>query len=118
MRRNLRGTTAGLRGQHVNVFHLNDSDEVIAYHRWDRGGPGDDVVVVANFGARSYTEYEIGLPRGGTWHVRFNGDWGGYDGSFDDTPVHAVTAHGGGRDGMGYHGRVGLGPYSAVILSQ
>lgn len=118
LRRNLRGTTAGLRGQHVNVFHLNESDKVIAYHRWDRGGPGDDVVIVANFGARAYSDYEIGLPHGGTWHVRFNGDWRGYDGSFDDTPAHAVTGYGGGRDGMGYHGRVGLGPYSVVILSQ
>ncbi|MCA9704347.1 MAG: alpha amylase C-terminal domain-containing protein [Myxococcales bacterium] len=118
LRRNLAGHTAGLHGDHVNVFHVNDGDEVVAYHRWDRGGPGDDVVVVANFSATAYPHYEIGLPRGGSWHVRFNGDWRGYDEEFGDTPSLRTTAHEGGKDGLGYHGAVGVGPYGVVILSQ
>lgn len=118
LRRNLRGTTGGLRGNHVNVFHVNEGAKVIAFHRWDRGGPGDDVVVVANWSGQAFASYELGLPRGGTWHVRFNGDWKGYDGDFGDTPSHRVTAWDGGRDGLPYHGTVGVGPYSVVILSQ
>jgi len=118
LRRNLRGTTQGLRGGNVNVFHVNDGAKLIAFHRWDRGGPGDDVVVVANFSEQAFTSYELGLPRGGTWHVRFNGDWKGYDAEFGDTPSSRVTAWDGERDGLGYHGTVGVGPYGVVILSQ
>lgn len=51
-RRNWHNHTRGLRGQHVNIFHVNHADKVIAYHRWDHGGPGDDVVVLLNFGNR------------------------------------------------------------------
>jgi hypothetical protein len=31
------------------VYHLQDESKVIAFHRWDKGGAADDVVVVANF---------------------------------------------------------------------
>jgi hypothetical protein len=33
----------------VNVLHVNPDAKVIAFHRWADGGPGDDVVLVANF---------------------------------------------------------------------
>jgi 1,4-alpha-glucan branching enzyme len=118
LRRNLGGTTRGLRGEHVNVFHVNDTDKVIAFHRWASGGPGDDVVVILNFSARAFTQYDLGLPRGGTWRVRFNSDWTGYDAGFGGTASNDLTASAGARDGLGYHGSVGVGPYSAVILSQ
>ena len=49
LRRNLQGTTRGLTGQSLNVFHRDDNNKTLAYHRWDAGGTGDDVVVVANF---------------------------------------------------------------------
>ncbi|MFQ3588524.1 MAG: alpha-amylase family glycosyl hydrolase, partial [Fimbriimonadaceae bacterium] len=49
LRRNLTGQTRGLTGPHVHVFHSNNANKVIAYHRWMNGGPNDDVVVVANF---------------------------------------------------------------------
>ena len=65
LRRNWWNDTRGLRGQHVNVFHVNDRDKVIAFHRFDQGRPGDDVVVVLNFANRAYDSYRIGFPRGG-----------------------------------------------------
>ena len=37
MRRD-RGRYRGLQAQRVNVFHVNDADKVIAFHRWDDGG--------------------------------------------------------------------------------
>ena len=73
LRRNLSGTTRGLCGGSTNVHHVNNADKVIGYHRWDKGGPRDDVVVIANFAGRSFYSYKIGLPRGGSWRIRFNG---------------------------------------------
>jgi 1,4-alpha-glucan branching enzyme len=118
LRRNVDGHTAGLTGNGVNVFHVNDGAKVIAFHRWKNGGPGDDVVVIANFSATAFPSYDIGFPRGGTWHVRFNGDWTGYSQDFANTSANDVTAYGGGMDGLGFHGTTAVGPYSVTILSQ
>jgi len=118
LRRNSANQTRGLQGDNVNVFHVNDTDKVIAFHRWDRGGAGDDVVVIANFSSRAFRSYDLGLPRGGTWKVRFNSDWRGYSSAFDGTESNDLTAWSGGRDGLGYHGTAAIGAYSVVILSQ
>jgi 1,4-alpha-glucan branching enzyme len=118
LRRNWFDHTRGLRGQHVNVFHVNDVDKVIAFHRWDRGGPRDDVVVVANFANRAYDGYEVGFPRGGRWRVRHNSDWWGYGEDFGNQVSHDPLAVEQGRHGLPFRADVGLGPYTAVILSQ
>jgi 1,4-alpha-glucan branching enzyme len=118
LRRNWFDTTQGLSGHPVNVHHVNDADKVVAFHRWDAGGPGDDVVVLANFADRAYDGYRIGLPRGGRWRVRFNSDWRGYSPAFTDHPSWDCEADAGGADGMAFSGSIGLGPYAAVILSQ
>jgi 1,4-alpha-glucan branching enzyme len=118
LRRNWQNNTRGLRGDNVNVFRVDDQSKVIAYHRWDAGGPGDDVVVVANFSGRWFQDYRIGMPRGGLWHVRFNSDWNGYSSDFGNTTTLDTDANGGGEDGMGQSASFQLGPYSAVIFSQ
>jgi 1,4-alpha-glucan branching enzyme len=118
LRRNWFDRTRGLRGHEVSAFHVNDRDKLIAMHRWDRGGPGDDVVVLANFSSRGYDSYRIGLPRDGTWRVRFNSDWRGYSSVFGDHPSYDVGAIGSGRDDMQWSGDVGIGAYTAIILSQ
>ncbi len=118
LRRNWFNTTAGLRGPHVNVFHVNDTDKVIAFHRWENGGWGDDVVIVANFADRAYENYTIGFPRGGDWKVRFNSDWNGYSPMFGNQPGYNTTAHYGGCQGMPFHGDIGFGSYACLILSQ
>jgi 1,4-alpha-glucan branching enzyme len=118
LRRNRSGNTGGLRGNHVNVFHVNDADKLVAYHRWRDGGPGDDVVVVANFADRTYPAYRIGFPRGGAWRVRLNSDARVYDGSFGDAPGYDAWAGGPGADGMPCAGDVGIGPYTILVLSQ
>ena len=118
LRRNLDGTTAGLLGNHLSVFHVNNAAKVIAFHRWDKGGPGDDVVVATNFSNKAFASYIIGLPRSGTWHVRFNADDVAYSPDFKGTPSADVTANAGGRDGQPANGSVALGPYATVILSQ
>lgn len=123
LRRNLDGLTRGLTGPHVNVHHVNHIEKIIAYHRWQDGGPGDDVIVVANFSHRAYEGYGIGLPHPGRWQVRFNSDDHRYDGDFENTLCPAVVAAGFPKqhapfDGLPCWGNVVLAPYSVLILSQ
>lgn len=118
LRRNWFNNTRGLRGQNVNVHHVNNSDKMIAFHRWENGGPGDDVIVVANFADRNYDSYTIGFPRGGTWYVRFNSDWNGFSPDFGNKAGYDTTAGQPGTHGMPFSGNIGIGPYSVLILSQ
>jgi 1,4-alpha-glucan branching enzyme len=118
LRRNWYDNTRGLRGQHVNVFHLNDGDKLVAFHRWENGGPRDDVIVVANFANRAYDSYTIGLPCPGVWRVRLNSDWEGYGADFGNHFSYDTLADGPPKDGLPASGNVGIGPYSIVIMSQ
>jgi 1,4-alpha-glucan branching enzyme len=118
LRRNRDSTTGGLRGQHAHVHHLNDTDKVLAFHRFAGGGPRDSVVVVVNLANRGYARYTIGMPRAGRWRVRFNSDWAGYDPGFGHQDSFDTVTRPGGMDSMPYAADIGLGPYSAVILSQ
>jgi 1,4-alpha-glucan branching enzyme len=118
LRRNLSGVTKGLSGQNVDVFHRNPDAKVLAWNRWHDGGPRDSTVVVLNLAATAHEFYEITLPAGGDWKVRFNADWTGYSHDFDDTEIISVE----GREGECGHpapvGGLALPPYGFVILSQ
>jgi len=116
LRRNQDNNTRGLRGANVNVFHVNP-EGVLAFHRWDQGGPGDDVVVVANLSNRRWDSYNVGFPREGTWYLRFNSDYRGYSDQFTNVG-YDTTAAAPGTQGMPANGSVGLGPYSVAVLSQ
>lgn len=118
LRRNVGRTTAGLRGGGIQVHHVNPADKVIAYHRWANGGPRDDTVILLNFADRSYDTYTIGMPRPGTWRVRLNTDWPGYDPSFGGQRSDDCQAAQESRDGLPWSADVGLGPYTAIVLSQ
>ena len=118
LRRNRHYTTAGLRGQYVQVHHVNDQDKVLAFHRFANGGPRDSVIVVVNLANRNYDQYSIGVPRAGRWRVRFNSGWAGYDPAFGQQDSYDTITR---RRRHGRHAlrrRIGLGPYTAVILSQ
>jgi 1,4-alpha-glucan branching enzyme len=116
VRRNQDNNTRGLCGDNVNVFHVNP-EGVVAFHRWAQGGPGDDVVVVANLSNRRWDSYNVGFPREGTWYLRFNSDWQGYAAEFTNVG-YDTTAASGWNQGMPANGNVGLGPYSVIVLSQ
>lgn len=116
LRRNLGGSTRGLAGEHVDVFHVDRVEKILAYHRWADGGPGDSTVVVVNLQNRAHEVYGIPLPRDGAWQVRFNSDWRGYSEAFSDlgpAVVEAVAA-----DEGTPRATLALGPYSALVLSQ
>ena len=100
------------------MHHTNNGAKVLAFHRWDQGGNGDDVIVVLNFANQGYGSYTIGFPRGGLWRVRFNSDWSGYSADFGNWFSYDTEAAGAGCDGMPFSGNVGLGPYTAIVLSQ
>jgi 1,4-alpha-glucan branching enzyme len=118
LRRNWFDNTRGLRGPHTHVFHVEPLQKMVAYHRWQDGGAGDDVMVVLNFANRAHPSYRIGFPRPGHWAVRFNSDWSGYSADFGNHHSYDTTAEPGEWHGMPCGGNVGIGPYSAVILSQ
>jgi 1,4-alpha-glucan branching enzyme len=118
LRRNGDDTTRGLRGPRVTVHHRSHTTGVLAYHRWEAGGPRDDVIVIVSLSARPVQDHLIGVPRAGRWRVRFNSDWSGYDREFESTPAHDTDALAEPRDGMPVSIAVSLGPYAALILSQ
>jgi 1,4-alpha-glucan branching enzyme len=118
LRLNHDGFTRGLCGQFTQVYHLNDESKIIAFHRWDKGGPADDVVVVANFSHEPQDGYVIGFPAAGTWMLRFNSDWQGYNDDFQGHPSTDVTAEAGENDGFPFHAPLSVGSYSVLIFSQ
>ena len=118
LRLNRAGASRGLCGRGLEIFHVNEADKVIAFHRWDQGGPGDDVVVAANFANRSHESYRIGLPREGLWKLRLNSDWQGYSDDFGNLASGDVTAAPGELDGCPCHGEISIAPYSVLIFSQ
>lgn len=118
LRRNWFDNTRGLAGNHVNVHHVNNVDKILAMHRWDDGGAGDDVVVVFNFSNREFKEYRIGLPSGGTWKLRANTDAAIYDVDFGEVPAFDTHADELDYDRMPFSGGISLPPYSALIFSQ
>ena len=50
--------------------------------------------------------------------ITFNADWQGYSAAFGGQPSNDLWSVQPGRDGMPFQGSVGLGAYSAIILSQ
>jgi hypothetical protein len=118
LRRNTLGVTTGLTGPNTNVFHVNNSNKLIGWHRWMNGGAGDDVVILANFSATPWTNYRIGMPRPGLWKCRFNGDWTGYSSDFGNTQSLDVEANGYAYDGLGQSGVFSIGPYTILVYSQ
>lgn len=93
LRRNIHGNTAGLNGDSNAVIHSDDNDKVYGFHRWQNGGPRDDVVVIANCNATTHHDYEIAMPRHGEWKVRFNSSWQGYSPDFHGPAIDSVITN-------------------------
>ncbi|MCO8123151.1 alpha-amylase family glycosyl hydrolase [Stieleria sp. TO1_6] len=118
LRRNQSGVSKGLTGQSVDVFHFNQSGKVIGYRRSERGGPGDDVVVIVNFANQLYEQYQFGLPAAGTWVRRFSSDRTAYSDDFGGAASGTINANESPYDNQPYCGVVHLPPYTALIYSQ
>jgi 1,4-alpha-glucan branching enzyme len=116
LRKNAAGRTKGLSGQGIQI--VVEGPDLIVFHRFDVGGPGDDVIVALNFTNKSFDSARIGFPREGFWKVRFNSDWQGYSPEFGNYFSYDTTASSEPFGEFGFSGNIGIGPYSAVILSQ
>ncbi len=112
LRLNRYGNTAGLIGPNSNVFHDDSKQKVIAYHRWNEGGPLDDTIVIINASDEQFDEYSFTFPIPGEWHVRFNSSWRGYSTDFSETNITTVTT-----DEKGV-AKLPLADYNVLILSQ
>ena len=115
LRRNLLGATPGLQGTGVFVQHVDNDNKVVACTRWNRGGPGDDVVVVANFSSVDFdrNDYAIRFPSAGTWYRQFNGDSRLYSDDFGNVGADRVEAAGEPPTAV-----VCMGKYSIQIFSK
>ncbi|TRY17094.1 1,4-alpha-glucan branching protein [Tessaracoccus rhinocerotis] len=118
LRLNRSGHTRGLTGRGLNVFHVNDDDNVLGFHRWFDGGPGDDVVVVVNLSNNSYEGYRMGMPAEGLWKLRLNSDAKAYSPLFGDFDSFDVTAFHEEDDDLPAHANIDIGPYTVLIYSQ
>jgi 1,4-alpha-glucan branching enzyme len=118
LRRNLSGMTRGLCGQNIHLFRYDDGAKMIAFHRWDKQGPADSVVVVVNMMNQNRNDYVIGFPRAGLWKTRFNSDSHKYDPNFTNHSTPDVEAHEEKIDGLPCSGKISIGPYTVVIYSQ
>lgn len=117
LRRNLGGETRGLQGQHIDVYHVNNDANVLAFQRWQDHGPGDDVVIVVNFGQEPRQDYRIGMPTAGRWNLLLNSDAEIYSPDFGGQQAHAVEADDQGYDGFGGSALMDIGPYSVLVYS-
>jgi 1,4-alpha-glucan branching enzyme len=118
LRLNKGGKSRGLCGQGLRLIRVDDANNIIAFQRWDKHGPGDDVVVVANFHRDPRNKFEIGFPKVGTWKLLFNSDWKGYSKVFTDYPSGDVIAQSGDCDGLPAKGAFDIGPYSVLVFGQ
>jgi 1,4-alpha-glucan branching enzyme len=118
LRLNKEGTTKGLAGRGVAIHRIDEALKLIAFHRYDQGGPGDDVVVVLNFGHEPRTAYLLGFPYAGSWTLRLNSDWQGYSDDFGNFPSRDVIAEDSEHDGMPASARIAIGPYTVLVFSQ
>jgi 1,4-alpha-glucan branching enzyme len=124
LRLNQDGNTKGLTGSHIDIYHVNHGDKVIAYARtFDapdsaKQGVGDQTVVIANFANQHFSQYEFGLPAGGRWTRRFSSDRRVYSEDFGGDASGDIDAIDPAMDGQPHRGRVDLPPYTVLIYSR
>ena len=113
LRRNLDGVSAGLQGDSVSVYQVDDVNKLIVYSRWDGSRTGAPVVVVANFANAVRSDYPVQFPAAGAWYALFNGDSADYADDYGDVGSREAAAA-----GEPATAPVTIGPYSALIFSQ
>ncbi|MEX2629679.1 MAG: alpha-amylase family glycosyl hydrolase [Tistlia sp.] len=112
------GVTAGLGGRHIALTRIDEDQKVVAYRRWHEGGPGDDVMIVANFSHEPKRPYRVGFPEAGHWVLRLNSDWKGYSDDFANFESADVTAEAEPLDDLPASAGVAIGSYSLLIYSK
>jgi 1,4-alpha-glucan branching enzyme len=94
LRRNFHNTSLGLSGQKVEITHMDEERNVLAFHRLDGdGGPGNSVMVIANFDSEPLMGYNVEFPLPGHWDTLLNTDSQDYHEAFNNIGVPGLEAH-------------------------
>lgn len=112
LRKNVYQNTGGLCGGSMSLFHTDDENHIIAYHRWNTGGVGDDVIVIANIGEKKIENYILALPLTGLWRCRFNSSWKGYSKDFREVITETLCPD------NSKNVNISLAPYNICVFSQ
>jgi len=99
----------------VDVIHLNESGNVLAFQRYDLSG--NILVVVANFGNTDHASYRIGLPLAGTWTEVLNSQDAAYGGDGPTNPGD-VVAEAVGADGFVQSAEIAVAGMGLIVLSR
>ena len=85
LRRNTKGFTPGLKGEELQVTHLDNGAKVIAYARQQRNAPRDRAsVVVLNFSGTPLKQHGVRFPTSGAWFCHYNSGLAAYAKDFDN----------------------------------
>lgn len=112
----LRWNQPALRGQSIHPYYSNNSDRVIAFHRWIEG-EGFDVVVVASLNDNPFFGYQLGFPQAGPWVELFNSDV--YDNWVNPLAVGnngAIYVGGGAMHGLPYSAAITIPPRAVLVF--
>jgi 1,4-alpha-glucan branching enzyme len=111
----LRTSNPGLRADAgIEIFHVNDGSNVIAFRRTDYGD--NDVVVVANFSNTDLGSYRLGIPLNEDWIEVLNSQASKYMGEGATNPG-MITPDLIARDGYAQSVEIALAKMALVILT-
>lgn len=96
-----------------DVFHLNESDNILAFQRYD--SEGHVLVVVVNFDNANYPNYRIGLPQSGEWGEILNSQSLDYDGNGIENPG-VFTTEAVPMDGYAQSAEIAVAQMGLIIL--
>jgi 1,4-alpha-glucan branching enzyme len=99
----------------ADIFHINDSGNVIAFRRTDGGE--QDLVIVANFSNTDYGSYRIGLPAAGDWVERVNSQAAKYEGTGATNPG-TLPSEPIAQDGYAQSVEIALAKMALVVLAK
>ncbi len=98
----------------TNVYHVNESSNVLAFQR--TGSDGRAYVVVANFSNTTQGSYLLGLPRSGRWGVVMNSEDTIYQGTGQGTLPGCVTVEPISRDGYAQRTTLSIPAHGMLLL--
>ncbi len=118
LRLNKTGISGGLLGPNVQIIRADESGNVLAFHRFGVGGPGDEVVVIANLSNQNLDNLKMGFPTSGHWIVRINSDDKRYSSDYNSKAGQIVETAESECDDLAYSAEVSIPAYSFIVLSQ
>jgi len=105
----------GLTGHLVDTLHFSQNTLVLAYSRIHNDHLDRPVIVILNFSHQIYSDYTLGVPKGGEWHVKFNSGWQGYDEDFSGTEISSKSSNGP-FEGKPHSVKVDIPAFGGIIL--